>query len=75
MIVENIVQPTCEEVVDAWEPIGRARNSLRYAFDTYPEYVSSLLLYLGNAALYYHSMSNLLTAMRGMDMFKTQLLR
>jgi len=73
MVIEHVLQPTCEDVLDAWEPVGRARNLIRYTFDAYPDYVSSLMGYLGRAALYYHSMTNLRKAMSSLPIFRANL--
>lgn len=66
-IVENYlsgqIASTCEALVDVWEPVGRAatapQRGLNFIFSTYPDYVSSLLGYLGSLCGHYHSMENL----------------
>jgi len=73
LVTEHVLQPTCEEILDVWEPIGRTRSLVRYTLDTYPDYVSNLLGYLGRAALYYHSMRNLTDRMKDLQQFRINL--
>ncbi|HSH09954.1 MAG TPA: hypothetical protein VK995_06170 [Oceanipulchritudo sp.] len=79
LFIEYIAEPACESALDMWEPVGRAasapRRAARFYFNTYPEYVGSLLGYLGRAALYYHSMQNLRVKMQTLGQFRSPLSR
>jgi hypothetical protein len=77
LLIEYVAEPACEGALDVWEPVGRAvtapRRALRHMFNTYPEYVQSLLGYLVRALLHYHSMENLRVQMDSMSQFRSPL--
>lgn len=69
--------PVCEAAMDMWEPVGRAatapQRNFRYWFRQRPEYISSLLTYLKDAAIHYHSMEKLRIKMASMPRFRQAL--
>lgn len=75
-ILTNMAATVCEAALDVWEPVGRVvsvRERSR-SFFYYPEYVASLVVYLGRVAGHYHSMANLRAAMEGETRFQQNLL-
>lgn len=71
-ILTNMASTVCEAALDAWEPVGRIVSAPERSrsFFYYPEYVASLVVYLGRVAGHYHSMANLKAAMAGETRFQ-----